>query len=199
MCGLRHHQETGAWKGGSEQVELNPERRIAHRLGKNREHHFIDVVPTRGNIERRRHFAAMIADRCGSAAQSRISRKEMLVAKDRNRSFVRQCRTDTVGSDTRLGPDGRRPKAKIVKGPVIPRRAAPFQRNTVSVGQQQAATRPADGRKELVHFLARLDDQALRGLPRLAKFAVRQAFGCAFLLGRKMVHNHAAPPRSNDR
>lgn len=105
-----------------------------------------EIVAAGGYIDRCGDPAAMVADRHRGATEARIATEKMLIALDDHRPLVGDRRADAVGADARLAPDRPRPEAEPSKILVLARGAAAFERDTVFVGQQQAAPAPGIAR-----------------------------------------------------
>src|SRR3546814_9865125 len=117
----------------------------------------------------------MIADRRCRATQIGVGAEEMLVADDRYRPLLGKGCAYSIRADARFCPDRPGPQAKRVEILVVAGCTAPFERNPLPVGQQQATACPANSRKEPVTFLGRFRNQPSRLLAGTPKFLLSQA------------------------
>jgi hypothetical protein len=122
----------------------------------------------------------------------------MLVALDDDGALVGDCRADAVGADARLAPHGAGPETQPAKIMVVAGRAAAFERNAVLVGQQQAAARLADRRKQPVQLALCFLDQMSGFFPRRPELLFRQPERRAGILRGQSMHGQAAAPGGGD-
>jgi hypothetical protein len=86
----------------------------------------------------------------GCATQSRISRIEMLVAMDRQRTLLDKARTDAVRALAVFAPDRAGPQSPVKKRRIVSRCAAPLDWDTFPICKQYTTTNSADHGMESV-------------------------------------------------
>ena len=152
-----------------------------------------------GDVERGYKIPLRIVDWGGGAAQPRVAGVKMLVAVDCQGTLFNQTGADAVGTLALFVPDGSSPKTPGMKRLVIDKRAAPFDRHAVTIGEQDAAPDAAHREIETVETRLGSPDERFDTLPGFSQFSFRQIAGRAAIGWIEPVQTGRPPPGGNQR
>jgi hypothetical protein len=75
---------------------------------------------------------------------------KVLITVNCHRTLLNNTGTDAIGAFTGFTPDSTRPQTPLMKHIIIGNSTTPFDRNTLTVGQQNTATDTADRLKQTI-------------------------------------------------
>ncbi len=195
-AGKAQHQIVAAV--GHEVGKLDPPDGGRHEVARHVLAGFQDGRAQERNIEHRRQFAFRVVDRRGGAGKRRVGDVEMVGLVDGQRLAGSDAGADCAGACPRLGPFGPEIEPGLAKVVVEGGVAEKFDRNTLSIRQQEHVILLGNLPVELLEPRAGDMDQIFRLLAMFAQLPLRN--DDRFLRpGRvKLIGIQAAPPGFHD-